>query len=120
MNKKFLTGLFIFLGISCLLFAVTKDRKAINDFLAEYETLVVKAEKAAATNKLSDLTNLSLEASKFAEKAQNVQDTNEWTLQDSTKYLNLTNRYSTAVNKISGATVDTAASTEDLLKSYGF
>lgn len=121
--KKFLSLLVMLTGFTCLLFAVSKQRQAIDAFLKEYEAFVVKAEKAADTNKISDLTNLSLESVKLAEKAQNVENTTEWTPADSVKYLGLTNRYAAAINKLSGnpepQTADTA-DINDMLKSYGY
>ena len=121
--KKFLSLLVMLTGFTCLLFAVSKQRQAIDAFLKEYEAFVVKAEKAADTNKISDLTNLSLESVKLSEKAQNVENTTEWTPADSVKYLGLTNRYAAAINKLSGnpepQTADTA-DINDMLKAYGY
>lgn len=124
MNKKILGLLIVFASLSCMLFAVSKERKAIDDFLAEYEKFVVKAEKAAESNKISDLTNLSLESLTLSEKAQKVESAEEWTLSDSMKYLDLTNRYAAAIDKLSGSSSSTTTATtddyNDLLKSFGF
>ncbi|MBQ4378583.1 MAG: hypothetical protein II821_05235 [Treponema sp.] len=122
--KKFLTVLLVLFGVTLAVFADAKSRKSIDDFMKEYETFVTKAEKAANTNKVSDLTNLSMESLKLSESAQKIQNTKDWTLKDSQKYLELTNRYSAAVNKLQGATNSAAQSAtnsyNDLLKSYGY
>jgi DNA-binding ferritin-like protein len=122
--KKILTLFVVLFGVSLFVFADAKSRKSIDDFMKEYETFVIKAEKAAETNKLSDLTNLSMESLKLAEKAEAAQTATDWTLKDSQKYLELTNRYSVAINKLSGTTntavENTDAATADLLKAYGY
>ena len=125
--KKILSLFVLLLGMSCVLFAASKQRKTIDDFFKEYETFVVKAEKAAASNKLSDLNNLSMESLKLTEACQKVENTADWTLADSQKYLELTNRYSAAINKLSGNTSATSADANaalndynDMLKSYGY
>ena len=122
--KKIMTLLVVLLGVSFVAFADAKSRKNIDSFMKEYETFVTKAEKAASTNSLSDLASLSAESVKFSEKAQAVQDAKDWTLKDSQKYLELTNRYSAALSKISGTantiTDTTNAAASDLLKSYGY
>jgi len=125
--KKILSVFVLLFGLSCVLFAVSKQRKSIDDFFKEYETFVVKAEKAAASNKVSDLTNLSMESLKLSEACQKIENTDEWTIADSKKYLELTNRYSIAINILSGNTNATSADANaalddynDLLKSYGY
>ena len=67
MNKKIISVLAILATLTCALFAAS-TRKDIDAFLKEYETFVVKAEKAAASNKISDLMSMSLESVKLAEK----------------------------------------------------
>ena len=123
MYKKVLTVLVVLCALSCALFAVSKQRKAIDDFLKEYDTFVIKAEKAAETNKISDLTKLSMESLSLSEKVEKIENTDEWTLADSKKYLDLTTRYSNAINKLSGTTSsaaqDTNAAMNDMLKAYG-
>lgn len=120
--KKLISVLVVLGTLACSVFAAG-NRKAIDDFFKEYEAFVVKAEKAAESNKISDLTNLSLESVKLAEACDKIDDTDAWTLDDSAKYLKLTNRYSAAVSKLSEATTSTAVTTDDydaLLKAYGF
>lgn len=120
--KKLISVLIVLGTLACSVFAAG-NRKAIDDFFLEYEAFVVKAEKAAESNKISDLTNLSLESVKLAEACDKIDDTDAWTLDDSAKYLKLTNRYSAAVSKLSEATTSTAVTTDDydaLLKAYGF
>ena len=82
-------------------------------FLKEYETFVVKAEKAAQTNKISDLTKLSLESAKLAEKCEALEDSDEWTIADTKKYLDLSTRCTNAISKLSSSTTSAASSALD-------
>lgn len=91
--KKFFTVLLVLFGVSLAVFADAKSRKQIDSFMKEYETFVVKVEKAADTNKLSDYANLTTEYLKLIEKVDAMENTNDWTISDSQKYLELTNRY---------------------------
>lgn len=125
--KKFFTVLLVLFGVSLAVFADAKSRKQIDSFMKEYETFVVKVEKAADTNKLSDYANLTTEYLKLIEKVDAMENTNDWTISDSQKYLELTNRYTIAVNKLSGQTStnvdDTNAALDsynEMLKSYGY
>ena len=47
--------------------------------------------------------SLSLEASEFAEKADDFEDADAWNTADSKRYLELTNRYNDAITKISNS-----------------
>ena len=125
--KKFFTVLLVLFGVSLAVFADAKSRKQIDSFMKEYETFVVKVEKAADTNKLSDYANFTTEYLKLIEKVDAMENTNDWTISDSQKYLELTNRYTIAVNKLSGQTStnvdDTNAALDsynEMLKSYGY
>jgi hypothetical protein len=84
-------------------FAQSKDRKEINDFLKSYETVVVAAEKAAKSNKITDLMDVQQKAIKMSEQANKIQGYKEWTVQDSQKYLDLTNRYTIAMSALSNS-----------------
>jgi hypothetical protein len=79
------------------------DRKEINDFLKSYEAVVVAAEKAAKSNKITDLMNVQQKAIEMSEQADEIQGYEEWTAQDSQKYLDLTNRYTTAMSSLSNS-----------------
>lgn len=116
MNKKIISVLAILATLTCALFAAS-TRKDIDAFLKEYETFVVKAEKAAASNKISDLMSMSLESVKLAEKYEKIKESKEWTTADSTKYLKLTNRYTKAASKI---TSDLSDNTDALLNAFSF
>ncbi|MCR4580827.1 MAG: hypothetical protein K5681_10830, partial [Treponema sp.] len=96
------------------------QRQAIDSFFKEYEVFVTKAEKAADSGKLSDLTKLSLEAVKFTEKIEELEDVDEWTLADSKKYLDLSNRYSKAALKLSESSSNMLDDYSSLLDSYDF
>ena len=116
MNKRIIAVLAILCGFACAVFAAS-SRKDIDAFLKEYEAFVVKAEKAAASNKLSDLTQMSLESVKLVEKYEKLEETDEWTVTDAKKYLDLSNRYAKAASKI---TSDLTSDTDALLKAYGY
>ena len=116
MNKKIISVLAILATLTCALFAAS-TRKDIDAFLKQYETFVVKAEKAAASNKISDLMSMSLESVKLTEKYDKIKDSKEWTTADSTKYLKLTNRYTKAASKV---TSDLSDNTDALLNAFSF
>lgn len=79
------------------------SRKQIDTFFADYEKLVVKAEKAAEKGDMLSYLSLQAESIKFAEKSDKLQNTKDWTEADSEKYLSLTNRYTAALLKLSGS-----------------
>ncbi len=123
MKKRIIAVLVVLCAISCTMFAASKKRTSIDDFLKEYETFVVKAEKAAQTNKISDLTKLSLESAKLAEKCEALEDSDEWTIADTKKYLDLSTRCTNAISKLSSSTTSAASSALDdydaLMQAYG-
>ena len=88
-----------------------EGRNSIDAFLKEYEKFVVKAEKAAEKNDAASLVNLSVESIKLAEKAEKMEDDDEWTSSDATKYLELSSRYAAAAAKMSGSSgsIDTGS-----------
>ncbi|MBP3710408.1 MAG: hypothetical protein J6I73_08425 [Treponema sp.] len=79
------------------------SRKQIDTFLADYEKIVVKAEKAAENGTMLSLISLQAEAAKLVEKSDKLKDMSDWTEADSVKYLKLTERYMTAITKLSGS-----------------
>lgn len=91
----------IMLAAVQMVFAAS-SRKDIDKFLKSYEELVVSVEKAAKKNDISSLSKIMKQALEFSEKAEDIQDTTAWTLADSQKYLDLTNRYTAAYTKLAG------------------
>ena len=94
----FLVVLFVVIGQG-FLFA---DRNAVNDFLQSYEAVVVEAEtlaKNAAINAM-EMMPLTQKAMEFSQKAQTVQSDTSWTIQDTMKLMDLTNRYTEAADAI--------------------
>ncbi|MBP5156251.1 MAG: hypothetical protein ILP18_00060 [Treponema sp.] len=80
-----------------------KFRAEIDAFLAEYEEFVMKAE--AAAQKKEDATfDMSHESLELAEKGGAMEDTDDWTLSDATKYMELLGRYAVAAAKVSDST----------------
>lgn len=76
------------------------DRKDIDQFLKSYEKVVVQAEKAAKSNSVTELLSVVTEITEMAEKADKFQNFNSWTEKDSKKYLELTARYTKAMEKM--------------------
>lgn len=109
---KFISALVVFfVGLTAF---AAGNRAAIDKFLKSYEEFVVATEKAAKTNSMMDLIKLEEKAVKMAEEADKIENSADWTLQDSKKYLELTNRYSKAVSSMT----NTATPTVDL-SAYG-
>ena len=102
-TKRIVAAMLVLVFAAGMLFAESKSRKQIDKFLDDYEKVVVKAEKAAKKNDMSSLMSLSLEASEFAEKADDFEDADAWNTSDSKRYLELTNRYNDAITKISNS-----------------
>lgn len=102
-TKRIVAAMLVLVFAAGMLFAESKSRKQIDKFLDDYEKVVVKAEKAAKKNDMSSLMSLSLEASEFAEKADDFEDADAWNTGDSKRYLELTNRYNDAITKISNS-----------------
>lgn len=100
--------------VSVNIFAASKQQAAIEKFFKSYEAVVVSAEKAAKTNSLSDLLKVQEKVLKMADEIDEVQSFDEWTMKDSARYLELTNRYTKALTALSGSTT-----TMDL-SSFGF
>lgn len=121
-TKVFIATLVVALTMVGTLFAQS-SRKQIDQFLADYEKVVVKTEEAAKKSDLNAILTLQTEAAAFAEKSQQFQDASAWTVADSDKYLKLTNRYTEAVSKLygttSGSTTTTTATMPDL-SGYSF
>ena len=93
-----LVVLFVVIGQS-FLFA---DRNAVNDFLNSYEAVVVEAETLAkkATINAMEMMPLSQKAMEFSQRSQTIQTDTSWTVQDTMKLLDLTNRYTEATDAI--------------------
>ena len=94
----FLVVLFVVIGQG-FLFA---DRNAVNDFLKSYEAVVVETEtlaKKAAIGAM-EMMPLTQKAMEFSQKAQTVQSDTSWTVQDTMKLMDLTNRYTEATDAI--------------------
>jgi type II secretory pathway pseudopilin PulG len=107
MTKK---GALVFLGMLAMIllvgqsvFAASKQRTEIDKFLKAYEEVAVAAEKAAKSNKLTDLLTVQQKALELTEQAGKIQGYDEWTIKDSEKYLDLTNRYTKAVTALSNS-----------------
>ena len=94
-------ALVLMLVAQASLTAESKSRKEIDKFLKSYEKTVVAAEKAAKSNNMSSLLKLQGEAIKLAEE---LEDSSDWTMKDSEKYLELTNRYTEAMMSLSNST----------------
>ncbi|MCR4735626.1 MAG: hypothetical protein K5829_11540 [Treponema sp.] len=119
MNKKIFGLLIVLISLSCAIFAASKQRQDIDKFLKEYEVFVTKTEKAANTGKIVDLADLSIEALKFTEEAEKIEDYDEWSVADATKFLDLSNRYTKAALKLSEMATDMTSDYSDLLNAYG-
>jgi DNA-binding transcriptional regulator GbsR (MarR family) len=104
-NIKGFTGILVALLVfgQVSAFAASKQRTEINKFLKAYEDVVVAAEKAAKSNKMTDLLKVQEKALKLNEQAEKIQNYDEWTTKDSEKYLDLTNRYAEAMTALSNA-----------------
>jgi len=100
MKKGLLVLLVLFMVIGqSVLFASNPDIEA---FLQSYEALVAETEtlSARATINAMDLMPLQQRALDFAQRALAVQEDPSFSIQDSLKLLELTNRYTTAMNEI--------------------
>lgn len=107
MLKRKLTAiiaLVLMLVAQASLTAESKSRKEIDKFLKSYEKTVVAAEKAAKSNNMSSLLKLQEEALKLTEEVEDFEDSSAWTMKDSEKYLELTNRYTEAMMSLSNST----------------
>ena len=97
-------ALVLLLVAQASLTAESKSRKEIDNFLKSYEKTVVAAEKAAKSNNMSSLLKLQGEALKLAKDLEDFEDSSAWTMKDSEKYLELTNRYTEAMMALSNST----------------
>lgn len=117
MNSKkiFVVAIFALVGLSALV-AQSKNRKEIDKFMKSYEEVVVQAEKAAKSNKMTDLLKVQAKALKMSDDLEKVQGFDEWTTKDYEKYLDLTNRYTKAMLSLSNS----ADSMDFGLGAFGF
>lgn len=99
-----ISTIFVFLlvlaGFTTSAFAAG-NRSKIDKFFKSYEEMVVQAEKAAKSNKTSDLIKLSAKAADLANEYAKLEDTSDWTDKDTIKYVELSNRYAKATVKMS-------------------
>lgn len=98
--QRIITISVILLSTSSMVFAASSQRAAIDEYLKSYENIVMEAEKAAKKNKMADLLNVQDKVLETIDEAQKVQSFDEWTTDDSIKYLDLSNRYTSAISKI--------------------
>jgi hypothetical protein len=103
-RKLFRVGLILFFVIGPGMIFAAGDRKTVDDYLQSYEAYVVEWENLAKKTTVSpmDLLPLQTKALEFAQKSQAVQADAAWTLQDSTKLLALTQRYTVAAETVNG------------------
>jgi hypothetical protein len=104
-NIRCISGIVVFLLVSAqfTVFADSKQRTEIDKFLKSYEEVVVSAEKAAKSNKITDLIKVQGNAVKMSEQADKIQSYDEWTTGDSVKYLELSDRYTKAMSAMSNS-----------------
>jgi hypothetical protein len=97
-GKVFVGALALLLVLGQVAVFAAGNRKAVDDYLKSYEAYVVEWEKLAKKSSVSamDLLPLQQKALDFAQKSQAVQSDSTWTVKDSQKLLDLTNRFSKA------------------------
>ena len=100
-----LLGLCLGLG-----FAQAKKMTA-KEFLDSYEKFVVSVEKAAEKGDFGSYMKFYNAYLEFAADYSKIDQTNPavWTLSDTSRYLDLTNRYSVAIAKLSGMSMSAPA-----------
>ena len=109
------------ISIACIsLFAADDSRVAIDNLLKEYENVVVKVESMGSNYNLADFLALQQKITAMNEQANKIQTISVWTLDDTQKYLALTQRYSDACAKLQNATMTvTPTDAADILKAAG-
>lgn len=101
--KKLITLAMLVLVAIASVMAKGSSRKDIDAYLKSYEQFVVSAEKAAKSNNMSDLISLYEKAEKLLKEGEKVQLSDNWTMADSQKLLDLTNRYTNTMSTMSGS-----------------
>lgn len=123
--KKNIVKEIVLLVIFCLLsttmtFAQSLGREKISQFLKTYEELIVDVEKLAEKNSVNEFLKFQQKYVELSEKLTEMQTMEQWTLEDSQKFLKLTDRYTKAVEKLNG-TSSVDMNIEDFdLSSFGF
>ena len=96
------------LAVMCVVVVSTSfvacSKNEYDKTLKSYEKTVVAIEKAAKSNNMSSLLKLQGEALKLTEDLEDFEDSSAWTMKDSEKYLELTNRYTKAMMTLSNST----------------
>ena len=110
-------------------FADSAKKMSAKEFLDSYEKFVVEVEKAAEKGNYAGYADFLKSYNKFVEDYSKL-DTSKWTVNDITRYSQLTNRYTAAATKLSGSMSSTPATTDDysalmgayadLYGAYGF
>lgn len=101
-------------------FAQSLGREKISQFLKTYEELIVDVEKLAEKNSVNEFLKFQQKYVELSEKLTEMQTMEQWTLEDSQKFLKLTDRYTKAVEKLNG-TSSVDMNIEDFdLSSFGF
>ncbi len=110
-------------------FADSAKKMSAKEFLDSYEKFVVEVEKAAEKGNYAGYADFLKSYNKFVEDYSKL-DTSKWTVNDITRYSQLTNCYTAAATKLSGSMSSTPATTDDysalmgayadLYGSYGF
>ena len=130
MKTKF-TLIVSILLILCAVCAFADGGKKLTakQFLDSYEEFVVSVEKAAEKGNYAGYADFLKSYNKFVEDYSKL-DTSKWTVNDITRYSQLTNRYTAAATKLSGSMSSTPATADDysalmgayadLYGSYGF
>lgn len=104
--KSIIAFVFVSFVVMSMSFAES-NREKIDNFFKSYEKLVVAAEKAASSNNMTDLMNLAIKVAELAEEVEAAESYEEWTMDDTTKYLNLSTRYAKAANQMSSNNIQT-------------
>lgn len=109
--------------------AFAEKKMTAKDFLDSYEKFVVEVEKAAEKGNYAGYADFLKSYNKFVEDYSKL-DSSKWTVNDITRYSQLTNRYTAAAAKLSSsmssapATVDDYSALmgayADIYGSYGF
>ena len=112
----------------CIVCAFAEKKMTAKEFLDSYEEFVVSVEKAAEKGNYAGYADFLKSYNKFVEDYSKL-DTAKWTMNDTLRYSQLTNRYSAAAAKLSSSMSSPATADDysalmgayaDLYGSYGF
>lgn len=103
MTKRVIAVLFIvgFL-VPSVLFA--EGRKDVDSFLKTYEEFVVSCEKAAKSNDVMAMVNMTSKGAELDTKLAKLQKSKHWTQKDTEKILALIARFTAAMQKMNSST----------------